>query len=125
MSDFKNSLELYVADKMTEVYKYSRPTIASGATPVEKGDIKNPWFNIECKQKLTNKAFTIPYKEWYKNCGEADTQYKDPVFVVENELGEKIAAMRLENWFDLIYELMDLRKILEENNEKKDNESNM
>lgn len=70
-----------------------------------------------CKQKRTSKAFTIPYAEWYKNCGEADKQYKDPVFVVENELGEKIAAMRLEEWHNLICELMDLRKILEEQND--------
>jgi len=116
MSSHRNMLELYVADKMTEVYKYARPTIASGATPVEKGDIKNPWFNIECKQKRTSKAFTIPYAEWYKNCGEADTHYKDPVFIVENELGEKIVAMRFLEWLDLIKELMDLRTILEEKN---------
>ena len=116
MSDRKNSLEAYFAMKMQEAYKYSRPTIASGATPAEKGDNKNPWFNVECKQKRTSKAFTIPYKEWYKNCGEADSQYKDPVFVVENELGEKICAMRLDEWFQLIYELMDLRQILEDKN---------
>ena len=116
MSDKKNSLEAYVSLLMTDIYKYARPTIASGATPAEKGDIKNPWFGIECKQKRTSKAFTIPYAEWYKNCGEADAQHKDPVFVVENELGEKIAAMRLEEWHEMVCELMDLRKILEENN---------
>lgn len=113
MSQFKNPLEIYVAEKMKEVYKYARPTIASGATDAEKGDIKNPWFGIECKQKKSAKAFTIPYDEWEKNAGEADTQYKDPVFIVENEVGEKIAAMRLDEWFDLIYELMDLRTKLE------------
>lgn len=116
MSEHRNTLEAYVAEKMREVYKYSRPTIASGATPAEKGDNKNPWFNIECKQKRTSKAFTIPYAEWYKNCGEADRQYKDPVYVVENSNGEKIAAMRLDEWFQLIVELMDLRTILEDKN---------
>lgn len=124
MSNFKNSLEIYFAEKMKEVYKYSRPTIASGATPAEKGDNKNPWFNVESKQKRTSKAFTIPYAEWYKNCGEADTNFKDPVFVVENSLGEKIAAMRLDEWFDLIYELMDLRTILEVIKHLKKNERN-
>lgn len=114
MSQPKNPLELYVADKFTEIYKYARPTIASGATPAEKGDVKNPWFGVECKQKKHVKAFTIPYDEWYKNCGEADHEYKDPVFIVENEDGEKICAMRLDEWFDLIYELMELRKIVDE-----------
>ena len=117
MSDTKNKLELYVAEKLKEIYKYSRPTIASGATPVEKGDIKNPWFGIECKEKHTVKAFTIPYSEWEKNAGEADHAYKDPVFVVENEAGEKICAMRLDEWFQLVYELMELRKTVEEMNE--------
>ena len=114
MSQPKNKLELYVAEKFKEIYKYARPTIASGALPCEKGDIKNPWFGVECKQKRTAKAFTIPYSEWEKNAGEADSNYKDPVFIVENEDGEKIAAMRLDEWFDLIYELMDLRNKLEE-----------
>ena len=89
MSSHKNELEIYVADKFKEVYKYARPTIASGATPAEKGDIKNPWFGVECKEKKTAKAFTIPYSEWIKNCGEADAQYKDPVFIVENEDGSR------------------------------------
>ena len=114
MSSHKNKLELYVALKFKEVYKYARPTIASGATPAEKGDIKNPWFGVECKEKHTAKCFTIPYKEWEKCCGEADTQYKDPVFIIENEKKEKIAAMRLDEWFDMVYELMELRTKLEE-----------
>jgi hypothetical protein len=114
MSDHRNKLEAYVAEKMREVYKYARPTIASGATDAEKGDIKNPWFGIECKQKKHSKSFTIPYADWYKNCGESDNAYKDPVFIVENEDGEKIAAMRLDEWFQLVYELMGLRTKLEE-----------
>ena len=114
MSDFRNKLEAYVAEKMKEVYKYARPTIASGATDAEKGDIKNPFFGIECKIKRSSKSFTIPYAEWYKNCGESDSQFKDPVFIVENKDGEKIAAMRLDEFFDLIYELFDLRTKLGE-----------
>lgn len=113
MSQFKNELEIYVAGKFEKIYKYARPTIASGATPVEKGDIKNPWFGVECKQKKTVKAFSIPHDEWYKNCGEADREYKDPVFVVENEDKERVAIMRLDEWFELVYELMDLRKQVE------------
>ncbi len=116
MGSHKNSLEIFVAALLEPIEKYSRPTIASGALPIEKGDIKSSYFNIECKQKRTSKAFTIPYKEWYKNCGEADSQYKDPVFVVENELGEKIAAMRLCEWVSLVEELIELRKLMEEKN---------
>ena len=35
-------LEIYIAAKLEPIYKYSRPTIGSGNTPIEKGDIKNP-----------------------------------------------------------------------------------
>jgi len=38
------------------------------------------------------------------------------VFVVENKLGERIAAMRLDEWFEMLNELVELRTILEEKN---------
>jgi len=48
MSSHKNMLELYVSERMKPTYKYSRPTVASGAFDFEKGDVKNPYFVIEC-----------------------------------------------------------------------------
>jgi len=110
MSSRKNKLEAYVAEKLKEIYKYSRPTIASGATPVEKGDIKNPYFLIECKDWNT-KSFSIKKDVWDKlRAQAANDQYKDPVYVVENSSGDRLAIMCLEDWFSLVTELIQLRK---------------
>lgn len=110
MSDRKNSLESYVSSKLEQVYKYSRPTIASGATPVEKGDIKNPYFLIECKIRNTN-SFSIKDNVWYKLKGEAaQDQGKDPVYIIENVKGNRLAIMDLEDFFNLIYELCEYRE---------------
>jgi DNA-directed RNA polymerase subunit RPC12/RpoP len=110
MSDTKNRLEMYVAAKLEEVYKYSRPTIASGATPVEKGDVKNPYFLIECKDWNTN-SFSIKDDVWHKLKAEAAAdQMKDPVYIVENAKGNRLAIMDLEDWFNLIYELLEYRE---------------
>jgi hypothetical protein len=105
---------MYVAAKLIPVYQYSRPTIASGATPVEKGDIKNPYFQIECKDWNTN-SFSIKHDVW-KTCRYlAAQEYKDPVYIVENKAGYKMAIMDCDDWFNLIYELFELR----EENEKR------
>lgn len=109
MSSRKNELERYVAEKLKKIYKYSRPTIASGATPVEKGDIKNPYFLIECKNWNTD-SFSIKYKVWHTLRGQAAADnYKDPIYVVENKSGDRLAVMDLEDWLNLIYELIQLR----------------
>ena len=106
-------LELYVAEKLKPIYKYSRPTIASGATPVEKGDIVNPYFQIECKDWNTN-SFSIKHDVW-KTCRYlAAMEYKDPVYVVENKAGYKLAILDLDDWFNLLYELFELREKLKE-----------
>ena len=109
MSDRKNKLELYVAAKLKPTYKYSRPTIASGATPVEKGDIKNPYFAIECKDWNTA-SFSIKDDVWYTIKGQAARDRKDPVYVVENKNGNRLAIMDLEDWFNLVYELIEFRE---------------
>ena len=102
-------LELYVAKKLEPIYKYSRPTIASGATPVEKGDIKNPYFQIECKDWNTN-SFSIKHEVW-KTCRYlAAMEYKDPVYIVENKAGYKLAILDCDDWFNLLYELFELRE---------------
>lgn len=109
MSSRKNKLELYVAEKLKRIYRHSRPTIASGATPVEKGDIKNPYFLIECKDWNTN-SFSIKNEVWHTLKGQAaNDSYKDPIYVVENKSGDRLAVMDLEDWFNLVYELIELR----------------
>ena len=108
MSNYKNKLELYVAERLKEIYRYSRPTIASGATPVEKGDVKNPYFLIECKDWNT-KSFSIKDDVWYKLKGQAAEVYKDPIYIVENKSGNKLAIMDFNDWVSMVIELMELR----------------
>jgi hypothetical protein len=109
MSDTKNKLERYVAARLEEMYKYSRPTIGSGSTPIEKGDIKNPYFCIECKQWNT-KSLSIKDDVWNKIKIEAAHESKDAVYIIENSKGNQLAAMDLDDWFNLVIELVELRK---------------
>lgn len=108
MLDKGDKLEAYVAAKLEQVWKYSRPTIASGATPAEKGDVKNPYFCIECKNWATD-SFSIKNDVWEKLKVEAASEYKDPVYVVENASGHRLALMDLDDWFNLVYELLEYR----------------
>lgn len=109
MSDRRNKLELFVAAMLEPMYKWSRPTIASGATPVEKGDIKNPYFTIECKDWNTN-SFSIKDDVWKKLKVEAAHESKDPVYVMENKRGNKLAVMDFMDWLNLVLELVEYRK---------------
>ena len=102
-------LELYVAEKLKQTYKYSRPTIASGALPFEKGDVKNPYFLVECKDWNTN-SFSIKDDVWYKLKCQAAHAYKDPVYIIENKKGNRLAVMDAEDWFSLVYELIAYRE---------------
>ena len=115
--DRGSQLEAYVAYKFEQIYKYARPTIASGATPVEKGDVKTPWFCCECKSWNT-KSFSIKNDVWEKIEYEAARESKDPLYVTENSSGKKLAIMDLDEWFNLLYELFELRNKVEELNGK-------
>ena len=109
MSDHKNTLELYVAAKLEKIYKYSRPTIASGATPVERGDIKNPYFSIECKIRNTD-SFSIKNPVWEEIRGIAAREYKDPVYVIQNKKGNRLAVLDFDDWINMVTELIELRE---------------
>lgn len=113
MSSHKNKLELYVSEKFREIYKYARPTIGSGSTPAEKGDVKNPWFACECKMRNT-KSFSIKNDVWEKICYEADRESKDALYIVENSSGNKLAIMNADEWFCMLYELIELRTAIKE-----------
>lgn len=109
MSDRKNKLESYVSEKFKKVYKYARPTIASGATPAEKGDVKTTWFTIECKIRNTD-SFSIKHNDWQKLKVQASNDcLKEPLYIVQNESGERLAIMNLDDWFNMFYELIELR----------------
>ena len=109
MSQPKNLLELYVSERFRKLYKYSRPTIASGSTPVEKGDVKNPWFLIECKMRNT-KGFSINHMDWFKLKGHADSRMMDALYIFENKYKERFAVMDLNDWFNMLIELMEWRE---------------
>ena len=109
MSDRKNKLELYVSAMLEKIYKYSRPTIGSGSTPVEKGDIKNPYFCIECKDWNT-KSFSVKDDVWQKIKIEAAHESKDAVYIMENSKGNRLAVMDCDDWLNLVIELIELRK---------------
>ena len=109
MSNHKNKLELFVAERLKKVYEYSRPTIASGATPAESGDVKNPYFTIECKMRNTY-SYSIKDDVWAKVKAEAAHDSKDPVYIIENSVGNRLAIMDLEDWFNLVYELLEYRE---------------
>ena len=109
MSSHRNSLEAYVALKFQDTYKYARPTIASGATPVEKGDVKTPWFGVECKDWNT-KSFSINNDAWLKIRAEAAAEYKEALYVVENKSGNRLAIMDLDEFFEFFNELIELRR---------------
>ena len=102
-------LENYVAAKLLPVYKYSRPTIASGATPVEKGDIKNPYFCIEAKAWSTD-SFSIKNDVWNKIVREAARERKDAIYVIENKSGSRLAVLDLDDWINFVVELIELRE---------------
>jgi len=106
-------LERYVSEKLLPTYKYSRPTIGSGCTPVEKGDVKNPYFTIECKNWNTN-SFSIKDDVWRKIKVEAAREQKDPVYIVENKNGNRLAIMDLGDWINLIYEVIEYRRSLDD-----------
>jgi len=62
MSDFKNPLELYVAEKLKEIDPNARPTAGSGCGN-ELGDVANKYFFVECKQKHTKENIIMDYKK--------------------------------------------------------------
>lgn len=103
MSQSKNKLEQYVASRFEEVYKYSRPTKASGAKG-ELGDINQPFFIIECKLRNTVNA-TINRKVWNKLIREVPIGSKRiPLLVLENKFGERFAVMSFDDLFNVFKE---------------------
>ena len=102
MSDAKNPLELYVADKLKKIDKYARPTKASGAS-TEIGDILNKFFFIECKMRNT-KSVTIRRDVWYKLLSELPMKTKKiPLYALENKHKDRFMALDLDDFFRMVY----------------------
>ncbi len=108
MSDYKNSLEQYLAEKLKRLDKYARPTRGSGCGN-EIGDISNQYFFIEAKQKLTKENVIMDYKKEYKkllNSLPINT-CKTPFIAIENKHRDKFIVINAEDFFDLLYSLKE------------------
>lgn len=55
-----------------------RQTSNSGATPYDKGDIRNPLFTIECKTKTTESDSISIKKEWLTKLKDESLYMKTP-----------------------------------------------
>ena len=97
------SLEEFVAEKLKEIDKDSRPTRGSGNS-LEIGDIYSNLLYAECKQKLTKSNITIDYKKEYLkllNQLPLDTK-KFLIIVTENKEREKFVTMNFNDFFQLV-----------------------
>lgn len=106
MSDKKNSLERYVVEKLLPIDPHARPTKGSGSA-TECCDIHNKYFYIECKIKRTKLNIIVDYKkEWLKSLADMPVNTFKPLLIVtENKQGEKFVTLKVNDFFDLMYEL--------------------
>lgn len=100
MKNYKKSnrkgfaLEEFVAGIFAEIFqnKAIRPTKGSGCGN-EIGDISNPYFYVECKQRTT-KDITIKKDVWDKLCSELPlNSIKIPLYILENKNKDKFAVL--------------------------------
>ena len=104
MSDYKNKLEEWIAEKLKPIDKYARPTRGSGAGN-EIGDISNALFYVECKIKGTKENIIIDYKnEWKKLLDDLPINTtKTPLIATENKEGERFITLKAEDFFEILY----------------------
>ena len=110
MKNYKKSnrkgfrLEEEVSALFEPIFKYSKPTKNSGAT-YSDGDIVNPYFMIECKQRSTNNI-TINSKVWKKLCGEIPIgSLKIPLYILSNIENEKWVVLNLKDFINMVNKL--------------------
>lgn len=97
-------LESYVAECMKVIDPKSRPTIGSGSKS-EISDIVNQFFYVECKKRNT-RDITLKKQVWDKLCSEIPTgSLKVPLYVLENESGDKYAVLDLKDFIRMVAEL--------------------
>lgn len=103
MSDYKNSLELYIAKRLRAIDKYARPTRGSGCGS-EIGDINSEHFFVEAKQKLTKENIIMDYKkDWKKLLNDMPINTtKTPFVAIENKYREKFIILKADDFFDIL-----------------------
>lgn len=106
MSDHKNKLELWIAEKLKPIDRNARKTKASGAS-TEILDIMNKYFFIEAKQKLTKLNVIIDYKkEYLESLNQMPINTDKPLLIItENKVRDKFVTIKAEDFFELMYEL--------------------
>ena len=102
MSDSKNTLEWYIAEKLQEIDKTARPTKASGASH-EIGDISSKLFWCECKQKNSKNVIMEREEDWIKLAKRIPVHNLKEMFVaIENRFGERFIVMETEAFFRIL-----------------------
>lgn len=105
MSDGKkNTLEIWVVEKLKEIGITAHRTPGSGCGDIQKGDISNPYFAIECKMRHTQENITMSWnKDWLKLLSGMPMQSnKIPLFIVENKYGNKFVTLEAKDFFNII-----------------------
>lgn len=97
MSQAKNPLELFVAEKLRKLDRFSRPTKASGAG-TEIGDVLNNHFYVECKMRST-KNVTIDRKVMTKLLGQRARKDKWCIYALQNQFEDKYIVMDADEFF--------------------------
>jgi len=103
MSDHFNTLEDFIARKLTESGFPARRTRASGAS-TEIGDIYCDDFYVECKIKHSHENIIADREKELqdlRNKMPVQTQ-KEPVWCYENKYGEKYILLEAETFFRLL-----------------------
>jgi hypothetical protein len=106
MSDNKNTLDLWVLEKIKKIDPKAYLSPASGAGN-SLLDVVNKFFWIENKQKHTKENWIIDRKKDYlKSLKELPiNSFKELIIVQENCYGEKMVCMEGEAFFRLIDKL--------------------
>lgn len=105
MSDFRNTLEEYVVERLKEIDPCSKKTPGSGCG-ASLGDVSNQYFFVECKQKRTKANIIVDYKKEYLDLvGQMPLNTKKvAIIVTENKFGDKFVTLDADDFFDLTEE---------------------
>ncbi len=97
-------LETFIADLLSGIDKYARPTKASGASS-EIGDILHQYFIVECKYRATDNI-TIRKRVWDKLCSEIPIGSKKiPLLCYRNQHHDTFAVLEIKDFIRLIKEV--------------------
>ena len=116
--------EEWVARRLNKITKWASTTIGSG-NKLGDEDVKSDEYIIQCKRSETKRNFIIAHSDWEQLMNamlshkKSDGNFRTPVFIMQNSIGNKIAAVDIEDFFAMVEELNNLRKISDEHDEIK------